>query len=356
MMTLEIPSALEERARALHADMTIYDGTIFDTGFMQDERNELEAYRSGHVSGGSVTFCGHVHNFQRGIDAFYAHLKVIERNSDIARFCTSVADIEQCRRDGKVGIVAHFQDSKPIEDRLDYLRTFHAIGLRIFQLTYNAQGQVGTGCCEPDSGLTEFGMQVVDECNRLGILIDLSHVNHRTSRDAIERSKAPVAFTHVGIHAMCPAYGRNKPDDLLRAVAGTGGMVGIAWAPFLVKREASTHKVLESTVNDVLDQMEYAIRLIGIDRVGVGSDLCNYSARTLVVPPHSSIRQHRPLHPEVFGVGPVDRYDPYPQGLDHHSGMMNITRGLLQRGYSDDDIRKLMGENWLRLFKKVWGA
>jgi membrane dipeptidase len=356
MMHIELPAGMEAAARALHREMTVYDGTIFDTGYMVDSRNELEAYRSGNLSGGSVTFCGHLHNFARGIDAFHAHLKVIERNDDIAAFCTCVADIERCKREGKVGIVAHFQDSRPIEDRLEYLRIYHALGLRIFQLTYNLQGQVGTGCCERDSGLTEFGERVVDECNRLGILIDLSHVNHQTSREAIARSKAPVAFTHVGVHAMCNAYGRNKPDDLIRAVAATGGVVGIAWAPFLVKRNPETHEVLPSTVSDVLDQMDYVIRMIGVDHVGVGSDLCNHSARTLVVPPHSSIRIDRPRHPEVFGVGSLDRYDPYPQGLDHHSGMLNITRGLMQRGYSDDDIRKVMGGNWLRLFRQVWGS
>jgi membrane dipeptidase len=356
MMTLETTPAIEQRARALHADLTIYDGAMFDTGFMQDERAELEAYRSGNLSGGSLTFCGHVHNFQRGIDAFYAHLRVIERNASIARFCTSVADIERCKREGKVGIVAHFQDAKAIEDRLDYLKTFHAIGLRILQLTYNAQGQLGTGCCEPDAGLTEFGREVVAECNRLGVLVDLSHVNHKTTWDAIECSRAPVAFTHVGVHALCPASGRNKPDELLQAVAAGGGVVGIAWPGFLVKREPSTHKVLPSSVHDVLDHMEHAIRLVGVDSVGVGSDMCNYSARTLLVPPHSSLRHHRPKHPEVFGVGPTDRYDPYPQGLDQHAGMLNLTRGLMQRGYSEEDIRKLMGGNWLRLLRRVWGA
>lgn len=356
MMNLELPAALEARAKALHEDMTIFDGTIFDTGYMVDERNELQAYRSGNLSGGCVTFCGHSHNFTRGIDAFFAHLRVIERNADLASFCTSVADIERCRREGKVGIVAHFQDSKPIEDRIEYLRTFHALGLRVFQLTYNLQGLVGTGCCERDSGLTEFGERVVDECNRLGILVDLSHVNHQTSREAIQRSKAPVAFTHVGVHALCSSYGRCKPDELIVDVAKTGGVIGIGWAPFLVKRDPQTQRILPSSVADVLDGMEHAVRLVGVDHVGVGSDLCNYSARTLVVPPHSSIRQDRPRHPEVFGVGSLERYDPYPEGLDHHSGMLNITRGLVQRGWRDDDIRKVMGGNWLRLFRQVWGG
>lgn len=357
MFAIPLPGELEERAQALHRQAFVYDATVFDTGFMKDETNEIQCLIDGGVSAANVTFCGHMHNFLRGVDSFHAHLRVVERNADKLRFCTSVAELEQCKKEGKLGIIAHFQDSKPIEDRLDYLKTFHRLGLRVLQLTYNVQGYVGAGCCERgDAGLSHFGLQVVEECNRLGILIDLSHVNHQTSWDAIKHSKAPVAFTHVGIYTLCPAHGRNKPDELLKAVVGTGGVVGIVWWPPLIKRNPETHKVLPSTVEDVLDHMEYAIKLLGIENVGIGTDLSDLNARTLEVPPESSIRWHRPLRPDVFGSGPTDRFDPFPTGLESHAGMLNITRGLIKRGYKDEDIKKVLGGNWLRLLKRIWGS
>ena len=356
MYIVELPKELEERARTLHREAFVYDATVFDTGLLKDEKTEIQGLVDGGINAANVTFCGHMHNFSRGVDSFYTHLKVVERNADKLRFCTTVAELERCKKDGKIGIIAHFQDSKPIEDKLDYLNTFYRLGLRVLQLTYNVQGLVGAGCCERgDAGLSYFGLQVVEECNRLGILIDLSHVNHQTSWDAIKHSKAPVAFTHVGIYKLCPAYGRNKPDELLKAVVDTGGVVGIAWFAPLVKRNPETHKVLQASVDDVLDQMDYAIKLLGVDNVGIGTDLSDYNARTLEVPPDSSIRWYRPLRPDVFGSGPTDRFDPAPIGLDSHAGILNITRGMVKRGYSDENIKKVLGGNWLRLLKRIWG-
>jgi len=353
---LQLPPVKEERARAVHESAFVYDATLFDPGFLKDEKGEIQSLVDGGLSGANLTFCGHMHNFARGMDSFFQHVKVIERNSERVRFCTTVRELEQCKKEGKVGIVAHFQDGKPIEDNLDYLRLFQRMGLRILQLTYNVQNFIGAGCCERnDTGLSYFGLQVVEECNHLGILVDLSHCNHATAWDAIRHSKRPVAFTHVGIHRLCPAHGRNKPDDLLKAVVDTGGVVGIVWFPPFVKRDPETHQVLQATVNDVLNQMEYAIDLLGADHVGIGTDLSDYNARTLEVPADSSIRWYRTLRPDVFGAGPIDRYDPFPLGLDSHALMMNVTRGLVKRGYSDDDIRKILGGNWLRLLKDIWG-
>ncbi|MGI5836073.1 MAG: dipeptidase [Chloroflexota bacterium] len=346
---------LEEHTRALHEKAFVFDACFSTPGFFRDERAEIQAFLDGGVNGGNATVAEFSHNFTRAIDSIFRHKKLAERNSDQVSFCGSVAELEKCKREGKVGFVVHFQDTKCIEDDLDYLRLFHALGLRVLQLTYNTQGFVGSGCCERhDAGLSSFGLEVVDECNRLGIVIDLSHCGHATTRDAIERSKDPVAFTHVGIYSLCPAYGRNKPDELLKAVAESGGVVGITFFAPLVKRNSETQEVLQGSLEDVLDQIDYAVELLGVDHVGIGTDLTNYFARTLELPPTSSIRSYRPLRPDVFGAGPTDRYDPWPTGLDSHTKMMNLTRGLLTRGYRDDDVLKILGGNWLRLFSEVW--
>ena len=111
-----------------------------------------------------------------------------------------------------------------------------------------------------------------------------------------------------------------------------------------MKRNSETQEVLQGSLEDVLDQIDYAVELLGVDHVGIGTDLTNYFARTLELPPTSSIRSYRPLRPDVFGAGPTDRYDPWPTGLDSHTKMMNLTRGLLTRGYRDDDVLKILEE------------
>ena len=168
-----------------------------------------------------------------------------------------------------MGFVWHFQDTRPIETDLDYLKVFHKLGLRVLQLTYNTQNYVGSGCCElHDAGLSSFGREVVEECNRLGMLIDLSHCGYATCWDAIRHTRKPLSLTHVGAHALCPATGRNKPDEILKAVADTGGVIGIAFFAPLVKRNPKTQEVLLAGVDDVIGHIDHVVKLVGATMSG----------------------------------------------------------------------------------------
>lgn len=357
MAVPELSPAMEERARAVHSEAFVFDAAVPMMGLYTDEQADIQALLDGGMGGISATIVTHAANFVKTVEAMCAYEKLIERNRDKLAACTTAAQLEQCKREGKVGMVAHFQDTKPIEDNLYYLRVFHALGLRVLQLTYNVQGYVGTGCAERhDAGLSVFGLNVVAECNRMGILIDISHCGHGTAWDALKYSKAPVAATHSGIYAMANSYGRNKPDDILKAVAESGGIVGIPLQSNFLRRDPKTYQVFQATLDDVLNQIDYAVNLMGVDHVGIGSDLSDYCARTLEIPEYSSVRRYRPLRPDVFGLGPTDRYDPFPVGIDSHAKMLNITRGLVSRGYSDENIKKILGGNWLRLFREVWGG
>jgi len=357
MTFYELPADLEERAQAVHREAFVFDGAINLLGLYKDVENEIRAILDGGWSGGNASLATAETDFQMAIDNISRFKRLIADNPETLAFCTTAADLADCKRAGKFGMVIHFQNTKPILDRLDYLLTFHDLGLRVLQLTYNTQTFVGTGCCERfDAGLTRFGLEVVAECNRLKILIDISHCSPATSWDALKHSKAPVAATHAGVYALARAYGRNKPDDMLKGIAETGGILGIPLQPCFVKRDPDTHTVLQATVDDVLAQIEYAVNLMGVDHVGVGTDMSTFAARTLELPRDSNIRWYRPLFPHVFGVGPTDRYDPYPIGLDSHAKMLNLTRGLVKKGYSDEDTQKIVGGNWLRLFEEVWGG
>jgi membrane dipeptidase len=344
-----------ERVERIHAQSIVFDGAFPMLGFYKDEKSEIAAFRDGGLTGGNATVSSDETDFYGAIKNIRDLRSLIARNSDKMAFVTSAGDLDACKKDGRLGAVAFFQNPKPISDRLDDLDTFYDLGLRIFQLSYNNQGFVGAGCCERvDPGLSEFGVRVVERCNQLGILIDVSHCGPSTSWDAIKFSKAPVVASHSGIYELAHAHGRNKPDDMLSAIAETGGIVGIPFFPCLVKRNPDTHEVLPSTVEDVIDHIDHAVKLMGIDHVAIATDMSSYGSRRRELTKDSVLRVTRVTHPEVFGVGPTDRGDPYPVGIDSHDKMMNLTAGLVKRGYADGDIGKILGGNWMRVFGGVW--
>ncbi len=350
-----LPTELEERAKLLHTGAFIYDGACILIGFYKEEKLEIQAFLDGGWTAGNASLSTSETDFMMAIANINRFKALIETNQDKLALCATAAELAECKKSGKFGMVIHFQNPKPLLDNLGYVRTFYDLGLRVLQMSYNLQTFVGAGCCERgDNGLSHFGVDVVAECNRLGILADISHCGPKTSSDTIQNSKAPVVASHSGVYALAHSYGRNKPDDMLKAIAETGGLVGIPFQPCFVKRDPNTHVVQESTVEDVLDHIDYAVNLMGVDHVGIGTDMSTYAARTREIPRDSSILLYRNRHPEVFGVGPTDRYDAFPQGLDSQPKILNLTRGLVKRGYSDDDIRKVLGGNWMRVLKEVW--
>lgn len=355
MSFYDLPEEMEKRAQSVHQDAVIFDGAISMLGFEREEDVEIQAYLDGGVTGGSVSLSTGETDFMMAIKNISELKRLIARNPKTLALVTCIDDLSACKQAGRFGLVIHFQNTKPILDDLDYLLTFYDLGLRVLQLTYNTQTFVGAGCCERvDGGLTEFGLDVVAECNRLGVLIDVSHCGHATAWDAIKYSKAPIAATHAGVYALARSYGRNKPDDLLKGIADTGGILGIPTQPCFVKRDPETHVVLQATIDDVIDHIDYAVNLMGIDHVCIGTDMSNYAARTLDPPRDSNIRLVREQRPDVFGVGPTDKYDTFPIGFDSHAKIRNLTRGLLKRGYSDDATKKILGGNWLRIFSEIW--
>jgi membrane dipeptidase len=211
--------------------------------------------------------------------------------------------------------------------------------VRIIQLTYNFQNHVGYGCQEKeDQGLTSFGREVVKEMNRLGLLVDLSHCGPRTTLEGIEASQTPVAITHANSLSRCP-HPRNKSDETLKLLADKGGVVGaVSVPPFL---SGST----KATLDNYLDMLEYLINLVGIDHVGVGPDFMEEMSL------ESSAGALKGLSPETLAqyaaVQPV-------QGFETARSFPNLTEGLVGRGYKNDEVQKVMGGNWLRLYGQVW--
>ncbi|HID50503.1 MAG TPA: membrane dipeptidase [Anaerolineae bacterium] len=281
------------------------------------------------------------HNPTETINQMAEIYRLFREHDDLIMQVTETADIFAAKKNGRTGLILGFQDTAPLGDNLDMLAVYRRLGVRIIQLTYNFENLVGFGCQAPeDKGLTDFGREVVAEMNRLGILIDLSHCGPQTTLDAIELSQTPVAITHANAYAQFP-HPRNKTDEAIRALAAKGGVIGALSFPAMLTQN------LPATLDDYLDAVDYLVNLVGVDHVGLGPDFMEeMTAETMAIVLDG-------LPPDVVAL--LTKMPPV-QDFASVADMPNVTRGLLERGYSKSDARQIIGGNWLRLYEEVWAA
>ena len=269
--------------------------------------------------------------------------RLASQKCDKVMIVTKPSHIEEAKDKGKIGLIMGFQGCDPLEDDwMNTLSVLYRMGARVMSLTYNERNLLGYGCTEPkDNGLTAYGAQVVRGMNQLGIIIDLSHVGIRTAMDAMELSKDPVIFTHSNVNAITP-HVRNLPDEVIKAVVVKGGLIGIvAWEPICARPGK------EGTLSDFLDHLDYIVNLIGVDYVGIGSDR-NDNCRVMPISSDFDVRYSYMLKNDIKKPGPG------VQGYDEVHDIINVTRGLVARGYSDGDIKKILGGNFMRVARQVW--
>jgi membrane dipeptidase len=267
---------------------------------------------------------------------------LLRDNADLILQVHTTADIQRAKREGKTGIILGWQNISGIEDQIGFLRLFKDLGVGVIQMAYNTQNLVGTGCYEKnDGGLSEFGREVVAEMNRVGILCDLSHVGAKTSEDVIRASKKPVAYTHC-LPAGLKQHPRNKSDEQLRFISEHGGFVGVTMFPPFLKRGP------QSTVDDYVEAIEYVMNLVGEDQVGIGTDFTQGYGREFF----DWITHDKGYGRKLTDFGDVIN----PEGIRTIGDMPNLTAAMEKRGWKEGRIRKVLGENWVRLLKDVWGA
>lgn len=254
------------------------------------------------------------------------------------------ADIAEAKRSGRVGVLLGFQNATIVESSVGNLDALHAAGARCIQLTYNSRNLLGDGCTErTNAGLSDFGVEVVARMNELGIVVDLSHCGEATSRDGITFSRRPPAFTHT----MCKGvydHVRAKSDELIAALSDRGGVTGIATLGYFIGPTS------ETTFDDYLTHVDHAVKVGGIDHVGLASD---YSIRGI-----GAIHTRESWYvPRLTSFKPVYRvrWPPWIDELDPPERFRNIAQGLARRGYSTGQIEKLVGGNWVRFFTDVLG-
>jgi membrane dipeptidase len=336
-MTTEQKS-VKGRTKKIHEQSVVIDA-LGGFGLPNAEKN-ISDIMSGGINAATVTLGSH-YGMDFAIDKFKRYYAIIEMTRDRLMMVEESQDILKAKQKGKLGIIFGFQNASLLEENVTLLSVFYRLGLRIIQLTYNEANALGCGCLEPtDTGLTSFGTQVVWAMNRLGILVDLSHTGYRTSRDAIEVSEDPVAFTHASPGGL-KDIPRNRPDELIRLLAEKGGVMGVSPYAFFCKSAPGKRPTLE----DFLDQIDYVVQLVGVDHVGIGTDM--FTGRT---------KEEHFL--ESSNRFPKEWRDPFDkrhvQGFSSISDFPRITEGLLSRGYSDEDCGKIIGDNFHSLFQRVW--
>ncbi len=268
----------------------------------------------------------------------------IAHQADVA-VVRCVADIEQAHRQGAVGIVFGLEAATPIENEIDRLDVLYGLGLRQIGIAYSDSNSLGSGLSERvDGGLTSLGHRAVRRMNQLGLAVDVSHSSDRTSLDACRASTTPVLMTHAGARAVWDIP-RMKPDDVLRAIADTGGVIGMSAAPHTTVSAAHPRHSIDS----VMDHLGYCIDLVGIEHVAFGPD--------------TLYGDHVGLH-TVFAdllnlggatAGPAYERVAYVDGLENPTeNFANICGWLVQHGFSDDEIRAVVGGNVLRALRGIW--
>lgn len=257
----------------------------------------------------------------------------------------TIADLERARREHKLGIIFGCQglDTK-IEGDASLLLIMAQLGQRIVQLTYNERGAIGCGALEPnDTGLTAFGRICIREINECGMIVDLAHAGQATALQAIEFSAKPPIVSHANARALTD-HPRNLRDDVLRALAAKGGVVGItAYAPF-----CETRRGLRPTIDDFVSHIAYVADLVGVDHVGIGSDFFEGES------PIRFERYFRRRYPAIVGHYTIDSV--YAQGFERVDDFAVLPAALRSRGFGEEDVRKIVGANFMRVFVHCWRA
>lgn len=266
-------------------------------------------------------------------------------HQDLVIRAETIEDIYRAKREGKIAFVSSLESATPIENEIDRVDVLYGLGVRVMGIAYSEANALGSGLKEKnDGGLTVFGHQVVERMNKLGMTIDVSHCGDQTARDVIAASEKPIFMTHVGARALWN-INRLMPDDVLIACAEKGGVIGVEAAP----HTTITKNHPKHSIESVMEHFEYIVDLVGIDHVAFGLD--------------TLFGDHVGLHKafaEALSIGSAHagvEYEKveYVKGLENPAeAYPNVVRWLVKHGYKRDDIRKVMGENIMRVLKETW--
>ena len=269
--------------------------------------------------------------------------KLFSENSDLIFHGKNFKDIEKAKFENKTAVFFGFQNCSPIEDDIGLVEKVYNLGCRFMQLTYNNQSLLATGCYESvDSGITNFGREVIKEMNRLGLVIDMSHSAEKSTIDAIEISEKPIAITHANPSFWYPAK-RNKSNELLKILSDHNGMLGLSLYPHHLKD--GTNCSLES----FCEMTAKIAEIMGAEKIGIGSDLCLNQPDTIV----EWMRNGTWTISKNFGEGSKNKpgFPKQPEWFLDARGFSNLEVGLKKVGFSESEVYGILGNNWYNFYK-----
>ena len=271
--------------------------------------------------------------------------RLLKENSDLIFLGNNFEDIKKAYQEKKTAIFFGFQNCSPIEDDINLIEKVHELGCRFMQLTYNNQSLLATGCYEKiDSGVTNFGREAIKEMNRVGIVVDMSHSAEKSTFDAIEISEKPIAITHANPSFWHPAK-RNKSNELLKALAESGGMLGLSLYPHHLKDNT------KCTLESFCEMTARTADIMNIKNIGIGSDLCLEQPDSVV----EWMRNGTWSKSKNYGEGSKNKpgFPIQPHWFKDARGLENIENGLKKIGFSDDETKGILGNNWFNFYKNI---
>jgi len=271
--------------------------------------------------------------------------KLFHENSDLIFLGKNFQDIDKANKENKTAIFFGFQNCSPIEDDINLVEKVHELGCRFMQLTYNNQSLLATGCYEKvDSGVTNFGREVIREMNRVGLVVDMSHSAEKSTLDAIEFSEKPIAITHANPSFWHPAK-RNKSSDLLKILSDSGGMLGLSLYPHHLKDNTNC------TLDSFCEMVAKTAEIMDVKKIGIGSDLCLDHPDTVV----EWMRNGSWSKSKNYGEGSKNKpgFPKQPDWFLDARGFSNIEKGLKKVGFSDTETHGILGNNWYNFYKSI---
>jgi len=330
----------QEQTGQLYRDALVIDALVTTRGW--NEESWQTATQAGYTGLGTSLSTNSIEAALRDLEGWNQRIK---SSPDKYLRANSAADFERAHATGKLAVLLGFQNTTMIGDSVQNLDDLYQAGTRWIQLTYNARNLIGDGCTErTNAGLSDFGVDVVERMNELGILVDLSHCGHQTTLDAILFSDPGPCFTHTMCEALYPSHPRSKTDEEIRAMAEKGGVMGVVALGYLVGPDPGG----ETTIETFVDHIDHVVQIAGIDHVGVASDF-------VIQGISASATRENWYEPRLKSFKPSYqvRWPPWIPELDSPDRYKSVAETLDQRGYSSGDIEKVLGLNWLRYYQQV---
>ena len=307
----------------------------------------FKQWRASNLTAVHVTISYH-EQFRETVSNFEQWNSWFEKYPSLIMPAFYAEDVETANKQNKTAVIFGFQNPSPIEDDIGLVEILHRLGGRFMQLSYNNQSLLATGCYEEnDPGITRMGKEVIKEMNRVGMVVDMSHSSERSTFEAIELSSRPIVISHANPSFWHPAK-RNKSDEIIKELSNSNGMLGFSLYPHHLNNST------QCSLEDFCSMIARTADLIGIDHIGFGSDLCQDQPDSIV----EWMRVGKWTKELDYGEGSASNpgFPDMPSWFRDNRDWHNIIEGLKKQGFSNDEINKIKGENWLSFFRKSFNS